>query len=121
MKIVGNFDKFLGYEVVSAEGGKSEVRLEVRDELKQRFGLLHGGAIATFADFCMASALFSLIDDRVVTAEMNLNYIKSIDAGTLRGIGEVKRVGNKVCFAGCRIFDESNDLIATASGVYCRL
>jgi acyl-coenzyme A thioesterase PaaI-like protein len=42
MHPLGEFDKFLDYRIVSCEDGKSEVVLSVRDELKQRLGLLHG-------------------------------------------------------------------------------
>jgi len=42
MHPLGGFDKFLDCKIVSCENGKSKVILPVRDELKQRLGLLHG-------------------------------------------------------------------------------
>jgi len=121
MQVDGNFDRIVGYRLIKAERGNSEVELEITDALKQRFGLLHGGVIATFADYCMGTALYSLIEGQAVTAQMNVNYVSSVRAGVIRGYGRIKKLGNRLSFAECEIKDEENRIIATASGVYYKL
>jgi uncharacterized protein (TIGR00369 family) len=121
MHPLGEFDKFLDHKIVSCENGKSEVILSVRDELKQRLGLFHGGVIAAFADFCMGSALYSADNKQIVTVEMSISYLKGVREGNIRGFGEIKKVGSKLCFTECQIFNKSSELVSTASAVYLRL
>ena len=121
MQAEGEFDRLMGYRVLSAIDGKSEVELDVRSSLKQRFGLLHGGAIATLVDFCMGSALYSVVEGRVVTAQMSINYIAPATEGKVKGHGIVRKHGGKMSFVECTIEKENEDPIATGTGLYYKI
>jgi len=121
METDGNFDRTVGYRLVSAEKGESVVELDIRDDLRQRWGLLHGGVIATLADYCMGTAFYSMNECVAVTAEMNVNYISSVSEGRVTGYGRVKKLGNKLSFCECEIKSGTGELIATASGLYYRI
>ncbi|MDY6985735.1 MAG: PaaI family thioesterase [Candidatus Thermoplasmatota archaeon] len=117
----GSFDRLVGYNLISAENGESTVELEVKEALRQRFGLLHGGAIATLADYCMGTAFYSMGECTAVTAQMDINYISSVKEGKVTGYGRVKKPGNKLSFCECEIKSSSGELVATATGVYYRI
>jgi len=118
-----NFNKLLGYKIVESDNGSCVVELEVRDELKQGFGLLHGGAIATLADYTMGRAICSMINriPPFVTAQMNINYISSVKEGKVTGYGCVKRLGKRLSFCECEIKNNLGEIIATATGIYYML
>ncbi len=117
----GNFDRLVGYNLISAKDGESTVELEVKETLRQRFGLLHGGAIATLADYCMGTAFYSMGECMAVTAQMDINYISSVKEGKVTGYGRVKKLGNKLSFCECEIKSSSGELVATATGIYYRI
>lgn len=115
-----NFNRLLGYKIVESDNGSCVVELEIRDELKQGFGLLHGGAIATLADYTMGMAIRSMMDriPSFVTAQMNINYISSVRDGKVRCYGRVKRLGRRLSFCDCEVKSDSGEIVATATGIY---
>jgi len=62
-------------------------------------------------DFCMGSALYSVDSKQIVTVEMSISYLKGVREGNLRGFGEIKKVGSKLCFAECKIFNKGSELV----------
>ena len=50
------FSQWLGIEVVQAEQGKSVLRMKIRNEMVNGFGLAHGGIAFSLADSALAFA-----------------------------------------------------------------
>ena len=50
------FSRWLGISVVSAQAGHCELRMRVRDDMVNGFGVSHGGIVYSFADSAMAFA-----------------------------------------------------------------
>ncbi len=46
----GGFDALIGTEITELTPERATARLEIRDDLKQPFGLLHGGVYASVAE-----------------------------------------------------------------------
>lgn len=88
--------------------------------LRNRFGNVHGGAIATLIDGTIASALVSLLPpgDRLgATIELSIRYV-SAGQGTLWGRGRVIRMGGRIAFGEAQIVDEDDNIVATAQGTF---
>jgi len=49
-------DGVLGFEVVSIGDGEAVARFAVKDRVRQRFGLVHGGAYAALAEMIATEA-----------------------------------------------------------------
>jgi len=49
-------DGVLGFEVVSIGDGEAVARFPIRDRVRQRFGLVHGGAYAALAEMLATEA-----------------------------------------------------------------
>jgi uncharacterized protein (TIGR00369 family) len=51
------FARLLGFELVDLNAGEAVIKLKMRDELRQPYGILHGGATASLIDTAMAFAV----------------------------------------------------------------
>ena len=51
---INHFPRMLGIEIDSVEEGRAVLSVEVREELKQLQGVMHGGAIASLIDTAVA-------------------------------------------------------------------
>jgi 1,4-dihydroxy-2-naphthoyl-CoA hydrolase len=73
-------DGVLGFEVVELSGERAVARFPIRDRVRQRFGLVHGGAYAALAEMLATEATV-----RVVWADGNAAMGISNDTSFLRG------------------------------------
>jgi 1,4-dihydroxy-2-naphthoyl-CoA hydrolase len=64
------FDAQYGLEIVEDDiaGGLIRGRVEVRDEVKQPFGLLHGGVLASIAEALASRATYFAVAERGMVA-----------------------------------------------------
>jgi acyl-CoA thioesterase len=108
------FYRHLGMEVVEAGGGRSILRLEVRDEHKNLYGILHGGVLAALLDSAGTIAVGSLMGpgEMAVTVDQRINYIANVSGGTLFGEGEALHKGRFTGVAQARVKDEEGNLVA---------
>src|SRR5437763_16779642 len=76
------YAKFLGLQLGEFGNGEATVYLNVRDELKQNQGVVHGGAVASLIDTASAFAVVTQIEvhDRVRTTVLTIHYLLPIPA-----------------------------------------
>ncbi len=71
------FSQLVGAELTKFSPEGTELRLAIRDELKQQFGFVHGGVLCYLADNAMTFAgALSLGATAVATSEIKINYIR---------------------------------------------
>ena len=79
------FAAFLGSKVTLVSPERVTAELRVREDLGNRFGIMHGGAIMAFADNLGGTAtLANLPDDpsvRTTTVESKTNFFAAIPVG----------------------------------------
>src|SRR2546429_9685189 len=77
------YAKFLGLRLGEIHNGQVSIHLDVRDELKQNQGVVHGGAIASLIDTASAFAVLTQIetDERVTTTDLTIHYLPPLTAG----------------------------------------
>ena len=117
------FLKLLGVEVESVGPGSATLLLPVREELMRSDGILHGGAVASVIDSAFAFAITPLLADneRTVTIDMTIHYLRPLSGGVLKTIARVVRAGRRVITVSAELFDESGKLAATALSTYLRM
>lgn len=113
----------LGARLIEASGGKARIDLPLSPSLAQGMGVVAGGILATLADEAMAHAAISLLDgDKfMVTAEMNIRYIKASDPkreGVLSATGSVVKLGRSIIVTEAAVHDDMGRLLATAGGSF---
>ena len=69
------FSVLLGTELEVFEPGTAVLTLEVREELKQQHGFVHGGVLSYLADNALTYAGGSVLGDSV-TSEFKINYLR---------------------------------------------
>src|ERR1041385_8645872 len=76
---------FLGLQLGEVQPGEVSIHLDIREELKQNQGVVHGGAIASLIDTASAFALLTQIglDERVTTTDLTIHYLRPITEGRM--------------------------------------
>jgi uncharacterized protein (TIGR00369 family) len=77
------FTKFLGVTVLSRSPERSEAELTVRDELCNRRGVLHGGAVMALGDTLggMTASISLPPGGRTATIESKTNFFAAVPRG----------------------------------------
>ena len=109
----------LGVELVKAQDGESEVRLPLRDEHLNTWGIAHGGVTMTMLDASLALAARSVAGDGigVVTVEMKVNFMQP-GRGELRGYGRVLHRSTTMAYCEGEIRDSEGHFVAKARGTF---
>ena len=114
---------FLKARLTVAEQGKASIVMPLGPHLRQGGGQVAGGILATMADECMAHAVLSLLDpcQTVVTAEMNIRYLRSTNpdqGGELIAWANVVKNGRRLAVAEATVHDSNGRLLATAGATF---
>ncbi len=77
------FAKFLGIKLISVTPDRIEAELSVREEFKNRGGMMHGGAVMAYADSLGGTAAHANLrpGQRTATIESKTNFFASIPIG----------------------------------------
>ncbi len=109
--------RHLGMEVLQVEEGKCQLRLPLKAELKNLFGMLHGGVIASLLDSTCSIAAGSLcgIGEIAVTLDQTINYISNLREGCLLAEGTAIYKGRNTAIAHAEVRDQRGNLVAYGS------
>jgi uncharacterized protein (TIGR00369 family) len=106
-----NFDHFINPDIIRLEDGLTEVRWLPQPEHLNRFGAIHGGALAGLIDSVAAIASLTKLK-RIVTIEMNISYIKAATiSNKILAKGVVIQAGKSLIRTTVELFNEDNQLI----------
>ena len=117
------FARLLELELESLDSGTATLALNVRKELTQNQGVVHGGAIASLIDTATAFAILSLLapKERVTTVDLTISYLRPLRTGRLRAVAKVIRAGRRLFVVSAEIFDEEGKLATTALSTYIKV
>ena len=95
----------------------------MRDELRQPFGVLHGGVTATLIDTAMAFAVRTLLNTTEPTASIDLTvqYLRPHTAGKDVCTAKVVRPGKRIFTVSADVENGEGKLIATAISTYTKV
>ena len=117
------YAKFLGLKLGDVAASQVSVHLDVRDELLQNQGVVHGGAIASLIDTASAFALLSQIDlsERVTTTDLTIHYLRPITSGRMTATARVIRGGRRLFVLSVDVKNDHDALVATAVTSYIKI
>jgi 1,4-dihydroxy-2-naphthoyl-CoA hydrolase len=77
------FAKYLGMKIIEITPDRVLAELVVREDLNNRFGIMHGGAIMALADNCGGTAASANLKDgqTTTTIESKTNFFAAIPIG----------------------------------------
>ena len=111
----------MGMSLVELSDGLAAIRLEIQASQLNADGILHGGVLPAIADGAMGNALRTLngASAQVLTAEVQLHYLRPVRGGAVLAEGRVVQSGRRLSFAEVAMRDEaSGRLVARGSGVF---
>lgn len=116
------YAKFLGLELCEIKSGQVSVCLDVRDELRQNQGVVHGGAVASLIDTASAFAILTTLapDERVTTTDLTIHYLRPITEGRLIATAQIIRQGRRMFVVNVEV-DNEGRLAATAVTGYLKI
>lgn len=117
------FAKLLGIQVDSIEPGRVTMSLEIREELKQNAGVVHGGVVASLIDSATAFAILPLLkdDESTTTVDLTISYLRPLIDGRVSATARVVREGGRIVVLSAELHDDQGNLAATALSTYIKL
>jgi acyl-CoA thioesterase len=113
------YGEYLGLETKRIDGG-AEVRLEITERALNSLGVAHGGVICSLVDHAIGAAVaFALGRGRqAVTAELKINFLAPVTAGTVTARGRLLREGRRLIVGEAEVVDQTGRMIAKGLGTW---
>lgn len=114
------FSTYLGARLTAFGDGVAVLELDVRDELRQQNGFVHGGVLSYAADNTLTFAAGTVSGTGLLTAGFTIDYLRPARGETLRARAQVVRPGRSRVVCRCELFmldsDGNETLCAIAQG-----
>jgi 1,4-dihydroxy-2-naphthoyl-CoA hydrolase len=110
-----NMHEALGIEMTESGDGVVTGKLPVVDEVRQPFGLVHGGALLTLAETLTSYGTWLGVKDDGMLAmgqEINASLMRPISAGHVHGAARARRKGRTAWVWEVEITDDDGRLCA---------
>ncbi|MFL6466588.1 MAG: PaaI family thioesterase [Pyrinomonadaceae bacterium] len=117
------FARLIGMELVDIRKGEADVKIAMRDDLRQPYGILHGGVTATLIDTAMAFAIRTYLEDHEVTTSVDLtvHYLRPHSEGDAVCTAKVVRPGKRVFTVSADVVNNEGKLIAPGLSTYLKV
>lgn len=117
------FAKLMGMRLVEMRHNEAVIQINMRDDLRQPAGVLHGGVTATLIDTAMAFAVITRLaeGERASTIDLTVHYLRPHTEGALTCTGKVVRAGKRIFTVSADVVNEEGKMIATAISTYTKV
>ena len=117
------FPQLLGLELVDLKFGEAVLKLKMRDDLRQPYGLLHGGATASLIDTATAFAVITCQseNEQSTTVDLSVHYLRPHTEGEIVCTARIVRAGRRITTVSADVVNEEGKLIATALSTYMKV
>ena len=114
------FSIWLGIERLEDAPGRSVLRMQVRDEMTNGFGVAHGGITFSLADSALAFAS-NARGKMAMSIDCNINHQLPVRSGDVL-TAEVREVscGNRIGVYNIEVVNQENKLVAAFKGTVYR-
>ena len=118
-----SFAQLIGMKLVNLQPDEAVISIEMRDDLRQPSGVLHGGVTATLIDTAMAFAVRTRlpIDEATATIDLTVHYLRPHSTGTFICTAKIVRAGKRIFTVSADVHNEEGKLIATGLSTYTRV
>lgn len=117
------FARLMGMRLMDIKPSEATIAVELRDDLRQPSGIMHGGVTATLIDTAMAFAVRTHLEDHEFTATIDLtvHYLRPHASGTATCTAKIVRAGKRIFTVSAEVANEEGKLIATGLSTYTRV
>jgi uncharacterized protein (TIGR00369 family) len=110
-----HFDELVGTEWLSDDPEDARVRLPIRDELRQPFGLMHGGVMSTLVESVCSKATAGAVWDDGMAAmgqSIDVNFIRPVTEGSVEVRAKARHRGRTTWIWDCEVLNDEGKLCA---------
>ena len=101
-------------KIIKAYNGKSQLSLEINENMLNVHNMVHGGVLFTLADSTSGAACVSY-GKKIVTLSSSINFLKSVDSGTLIATGNVVHNGSSTMVVDVEVRRQEDDILLVTS------
>jgi len=112
-----HFDDLLGTEWLDQDPDHARVRLQMRDQLRQPFGPMHGGVLSTLVESICSRATARAVREEGMIAlgqSISVSFIRPITAGSAEVSARARHRGRSTWVWDAEVCDERGRLCALA-------
>lgn len=114
------FSQWLGVERMAEGPGHCVLRMQIKKEMLNGFGIVHGGVVFSLADSALAFASNSH-GRKAVSIETAISHIESLREGEIiTAFAEEESLGNKIAVYRVLVKNESEKVVAIFKGTVYR-
>lgn len=118
------FSVLLGARLTAFGDGAATLEIDIRDELRQQNGFVHGGVLAYLADNTITFAAGTALGPRVLTAGFTVTYVRPGTGTRLQARAHVLTTTRTQAVCSCEIVsiapDGTESVCAAAQGTVRR-
>jgi len=117
------FAMLLGMRLVDLKLDEAVIKIEMRDDLRQPSGVLHGGVTATLIDTAMAFAVRTRLpkEEATATIDLTVHYLRPHVEGVVTCTARVVRAGKRIFTVSADVVNDRGKLVATGISTYTRI
>lgn len=112
-----HFDELIGTEWLSDDPDDARVRLPIRDELRQPFGLMHGGVMSTLVEsVCSRATAGAVYDDGMAAMgqSIDVSFIRPVTEGSVEVRAKARHRGRTTWIWEAEVLNGEGKLCALA-------
>ena len=113
-----HFDELIGTEWLSDDPDEARVRLPLRDELRQPFGLMHGGVMSTLVESVCSRATAGAVWDQGMAAmgqSIDVSFIRPVTEGSVEVRAKARHRGRTTWIWECEVLNDEGKLCALST------
>jgi 1,4-dihydroxy-2-naphthoyl-CoA hydrolase len=115
--LVSPFDQLLGTEWLDDDPDHARVRVQLRDELRQPVGLLHGGVMSSLVEsVCSRATALAVLGDGMIAMgqSIGVNFIRPVTEGAAEVHARARHRGRTTWVWDAEVRDSQDRLCALA-------
>lgn len=112
-----HFDALVGTEWLDDDPEHARVRIELRDELRQPVGLLHGGVMSTLVEsVCSRATALAVLGEGMMAMgqSISVNFIRPVTKGGAEVSAKARHRGRTTWVWDAEVRDDEDKLCALA-------
>jgi uncharacterized protein (TIGR00369 family) len=110
-----HFDALIGTEWLSQDPEDARVRVAVRDDLRQPFGLMHGGVMSSLIESVCSWATAAVVHDDGMAAmgqSITVSFIRPVTQGSAEVRARARHRGRTTWVWDCEVLSDEGKLCA---------
>jgi uncharacterized protein (TIGR00369 family) len=115
--LLSHFDRLVGTKWLDDDPDRARVRVELRDELRQPVGLLHGGVISTLVEsICSRATALQVLEEGMAAMgqSISVSFIRPVTEGGAEVTARARHRGRTTWVWDAEVRDDDDRLCALA-------